>query len=82
MAEFRKRFEPVEMSYPALESNGLRNLTFYSAALQGRGDVSLWVPEECVGLSGVPVVVLLAWGVWEPLVVVSAGRGACDRRGG
>jgi len=56
---FPGRFDPIELSDPALELGGLRNLTFYSEALRGRGDVSLWVPEECAGATGVPRVVLL-----------------------
>ena len=52
-------YEPIELSDPALECGGLRNLTFYSQALRGRGDVSLWVPPGCEDLRGIPMVILL-----------------------
>jgi putative tributyrin esterase len=58
-SSFERRFQPVEFSDSALESGHIRNLTFYSEALRGRGDVSLFVPPECVNASNVPVVVLL-----------------------
>src|ERR1700733_13348238 len=35
----------IQMSDPVFEHDGLRNMTFYSNALQGRADVSLFVPE-------------------------------------
>jgi enterochelin esterase-like enzyme len=59
MVEFSTRFEPIEMSDPALESGGIRNLTFHSEALGGRGDVSLWLPPEDVRTQTMPLVVLL-----------------------
>jgi putative tributyrin esterase len=57
--EFPDRFDPIEISDPSLELGHLRNLTFNSPALQGRGDVSLFVPPQCVSLTEVPLVVLL-----------------------
>jgi hypothetical protein len=44
--EFPERFDPIELSDPALELGHLRNLTFHSPALKGRGDVSLYVPPQ------------------------------------
>lgn len=38
-------FRTVEISDPAYEHEGLRTVTVKSAALRGRGDVSVWVPE-------------------------------------
>jgi putative tributyrin esterase len=59
MVEFSSPFDPIELSDPALESNYLRNLTFHSKALQGRGDVTLYIPPQCADLIGVPIVLLL-----------------------
>ncbi len=53
------RFEPIELSDQEYEHDQVRNLAFYSSALHGRGDVSLFVPPECEPLSMVPVVLLL-----------------------
>lgn len=49
----------IQVSDPEFECDGLRNMTFYSQALQGRADVSLFVPEGLQALSSVPIVVLL-----------------------
>lgn len=57
--EFLSRFDPIEISDSDLELNGLRSLTFYSSALKGRGDVSLYVPPQCLNLTDVPLVILL-----------------------
>jgi putative tributyrin esterase len=57
--EFKERFAPIGLSDPALEYGHIRNLTFHSEALRGRGDVSLFVPPECLSLTNVPLVVLL-----------------------
>jgi putative tributyrin esterase len=53
------RFQPVELSDPCYERDHVRNLTFYSSALRGRGDVSLFVPPGCEALSSVSIVLLL-----------------------
>ncbi len=53
------RYCPIEMSDPSLESDHVRNLTFYSGALGGRGDVSLYVPPGVEHLRSVPMVLLL-----------------------
>ncbi len=53
------RFSPIEVSDPALEHEHLRNLTLYSPALRGRGDVSLFVPPEPDLSRKIPVVLLL-----------------------
>jgi putative tributyrin esterase len=49
----------IQMSDPVFEHDGLRNMTFYSNALQGRADVSLFVPEALQTASRVPIVILL-----------------------
>ncbi|SRR6266567_2220225 len=49
----------VELSDPEFEHEHLRSLTVYSPALDGRGDVSLFVPPGCDLLSNVPLVILL-----------------------
>ncbi len=53
------RFQPIELSDPCYERDHIRNLTFYSSALGGRGDVSLFVPPGCEALPKVPIVLLL-----------------------
>ncbi|HTU50767.1 MAG TPA: alpha/beta hydrolase-fold protein [Acidobacteriaceae bacterium] len=47
------------MSEPEYEHEHLRNLTFYSPALQGRGDVSLFVPPGLNASPRLPVLILL-----------------------
>jgi putative tributyrin esterase len=53
------RFQPIELSDPCYEHDDIRNLTFYSSALRGRGDVSIFVPPGCEALAKVPIVLLL-----------------------
>ncbi len=53
------RFSPVELSDPASEHDYLRHLTFYSPALRGRGDVSLFIPPGIDGSRRTPVALLL-----------------------
>ncbi|MGB0124130.1 MAG: alpha/beta fold hydrolase [Silvibacterium sp.] len=53
------RFDPIELSDPAFEHEYLRNLTFYSPSLRGRGDVSLFVPPGLDALEKLPIVILL-----------------------
>jgi putative tributyrin esterase len=49
----------IQLSDPAFECHGLRNMTFYSQALQGRADVSLFVPQALEARANVPIVILL-----------------------
>jgi putative tributyrin esterase len=49
----------IQISDPAFERDGLRNMTVYSHALRGRADVSLFVPDGLQTLSSVPIVILL-----------------------
>lgn len=53
------RFEPIELSDPAYEHDNVRHLTFYSNALRGRGEVSLYVPPGSNSLAKLPIVLLL-----------------------
>ncbi len=51
-----ERFRTIEVSDPALEVEGLRQVTVFSPALAGRADLTLWAPD----LPGpLPVVILL-----------------------
>jgi enterochelin esterase-like enzyme len=52
-----------EVSDPAFETDGIRQLTVSSAALGGRGDVSMWVPERAA-LDHAPVILVLLHGVY------------------
>ena len=54
-----ERFRPMEISNPEFERDGLRHLTFYSPALRGRGEVSLFVPQGIEACETVPIVFLL-----------------------
>ena len=49
----------IELSDPRYERDYLRLLTFKSAALQARGDVTIFVPPGCERGEHLPVVVLL-----------------------
>lgn len=49
----------LEISEPSLENNGVRFLTVYSPALQGRADVSVFVPSGVNRGDSIPVVILL-----------------------
>jgi putative tributyrin esterase len=57
--DFRGPFDPVELSDPEFEQDGLRHLTFHSPALRGRGDVSLFIPRGVAFPSELPLVLLL-----------------------
>jgi putative tributyrin esterase len=61
--EFPGPFDPIELSDPEFEHDGLRHLTFYSQALCGRGDVSIFIPREIQFPAEIPLVLLLH-GVW------------------
>lgn len=50
------RFRTLEVSDPALETEGLRHVTVHSPALAGRADLTLWVPDVPGPL---PIVILL-----------------------
>jgi putative tributyrin esterase len=50
------RFRTFEISDPRFESDGLREITFKSAALRGRADVTVYAPA---GAEGAPIVILL-----------------------
>ncbi len=54
-----ERFGKIELSDPRFEHDHLRFLTFNSPALQGRGDVTLYVPPDTEHLGDLPLVVLL-----------------------
>lgn len=45
MTDVLQPFHTIELSDPAFERDGLRFATVKSAALRGRGDVSLWIPQ-------------------------------------
>ena len=53
------RFQTLSRSEPQYERDGVSYVTFYSSALAGRGDLSLFVPPEAKKTKNVPVVVLL-----------------------
>lgn len=52
-------FLRLQLSDPAFECHGLRLMTFFSPALRGRGDVSLFVPPELDALASIPILILL-----------------------
>lgn len=53
------RFRTVEVSDPALEQEGLRQVTVHSRNLRGRGDLTVWRPSQAVPSRPLPLVVLL-----------------------
>ena len=53
------RFRTIELSNPRFEHSNLRQLTFKSPALKGRGDVTLFVPPACANSVNLPLVLLL-----------------------
>jgi putative tributyrin esterase len=52
-------FNRIEISDSALECSNLRHLTFHSSALDGRGDVSFFVPQGILFPRDIPLVLLL-----------------------
>ncbi|MBX3733713.1 MAG: esterase family protein [Verrucomicrobiae bacterium] len=52
-------FRTLELSDPRFAFEGLRWATVKSDALQGRADVTLFIPPEVLGRSDVPLVILL-----------------------
>ena len=53
------RFRTIEVSEPLLEFHGLRWMTVKSGALKGRGDITLFVPQNCQSQKNLPIVILL-----------------------
>lgn len=53
------RFATIDLSDPLLECDHLRFLTFKSPVLQGRGDVTLFVPPDSQAATSLPMVILL-----------------------
>ena len=53
------RFATIDLSDPNYEWENLRFLTFKSPVLQGRGDMTLFVPPETESSKSLPLVVLL-----------------------
>lgn len=53
------KFSTIEISDPRFEPQGLRYLTVKSPALQGRADVTVFIPQEAEGKRGIPTLVLL-----------------------
>jgi enterochelin esterase-like enzyme len=53
------RFRTVEISEPPADFEGLRFVTVHSAALRGRGDITVWSPGPPPDRSALPLVVLL-----------------------
>lgn len=53
-------FRTIEISNPAYERDGLRYITIKTSNLRGRGDITLWLPDNnLVSFSPVTVVILL-----------------------
>jgi S-formylglutathione hydrolase FrmB len=52
-------FRTIEISDPQFELEHVRVVTVQSPALQRRGDISFFVPPQCMGQSGVPLLILL-----------------------
>lgn len=50
-------FHTIEISDPAYECEGLRQVTVKSAALRRRADITLWIPENAA--PGLPLVILM-----------------------
>jgi putative tributyrin esterase len=53
------RFRTVEISDPRFESGGLRHITVKSRALQGRADLTLFVPPGAEETPNLPLAILL-----------------------
>lgn len=54
-----ENFRTAKWSDPVFEIPNVRFLTFYSAAIKGRGDVTLYLPDDYEELEDLPLVVLL-----------------------
>ena len=55
----QSRFATIDLSDPTYEFENLRFLTVKSPALQGRGDITLYIPAEAEAGTAVPLVLLL-----------------------
>lgn len=53
------RFRTIEVSDPRFEHEGVREITFKSAGLRGRADVTLWLPPDAASTDNLPLVLLL-----------------------
>jgi putative tributyrin esterase len=53
------KFRTIEVSDPRFEHDGLRCVTVKSERLHGRGDVTLFIPEQAKRGKPVPIVILL-----------------------
>jgi len=53
------RFKHLSVSDPVYETDGVRHVTIFSASLDRRGDISLWMPRNASNLRSIPLVVLL-----------------------
>ncbi|MEL6192278.1 MAG: alpha/beta hydrolase-fold protein [Bacteroidota bacterium] len=53
------KFRTIQKSDARYSAEGIQLITVKSPALKGRGDVSVYVPEQARGLVGLPVYVLL-----------------------
>ncbi len=52
-------FFTFEISDPRFENDNLRHITLKSKNLQGRGDITLFIPPNCQNLTDLPLVILL-----------------------
>ena len=59
MSESPSAFRTIKFTDSRFEHDGLRHVTVKSSALRHRADLSLFVPEEGEGKTGLPVVILL-----------------------
>lgn len=55
----RDPLETLQMSDPRFVSEGIHYLTVKSANLAGRGDISVWLPQDLGDLHELPLVILL-----------------------
>lgn len=55
-----KHFRTIEISDPAYEQDGLRQITVKTPNLAGRGDITVWIPNaDLIGTEPLPLVMLL-----------------------
>lgn len=55
----QSRFATIDLSDPTYEFDNLRFLTFKSPVLQGRGDVTIFIPPDAEAAQSLPMVILL-----------------------
>ena len=53
------KFTTTELSDPRFESNNLRFITVKTPNLKGRGDICVFVPENCENKTGLPIITLM-----------------------